>query len=106
MFRKRRCDAWTFPHALITKPSELEVFFRTTAGESAGGLQGCQTKCKAHAERNRVPAKIRSALGVHSFRIVRCPPISLLGFQRNSVRRGVLNGLAQWLDEAYGGLDV
>lgn len=38
----------------------VAVFFRTTAGESAGGLQG---------------------------------------FQRNSVRRGVLNGLAQWLDE-------
>eukprot|EP00434_Breviolum_minutum_P039770 symbB.v1.2.035332.t1/scaffold4731.1/size35673/1 len=38
----------------------VAVFFRTTAGESAGGLQG---------------------------------------FQRNSVRRGVLNGVAQWLDE-------
>ena len=37
-----------------------EVYFRTSAGPSAGGLQG---------------------------------------FQRNSVRRGVLNGLAEWLDE-------
>lgn len=26
------------------------------------------------------------------------------GFQRNSVRRGVLNGLAQWLDEADGAI--
>ncbi|CAJ1338309.1 unnamed protein product [Effrenium voratum] len=44
----------------VAMAGAVAVFFRTTAGASAGGLQG---------------------------------------FQRNTVRRGVLNGLAQWLDE-------
>lgn len=44
----------------VAMAGAVAVFFRTTAGDGAGGLQG---------------------------------------FQRNSVRRGVLNGLAQWLDE-------
>ena len=44
----------------VTMAGAVAVYFRTSAGQTQGGLQG---------------------------------------FQRNSVRRGVLNGLAEWLDE-------